>query len=288
VIVHVPRHLQIVCLGAALLATVVGCGGKPATSQEGVIAAYKEKQLTREMLSHYLPKEAAAKDSARFADAFVKQWIKEQAVMEEALSVDGAFAEEVEYKVQDYKAKLIMHSYQNRIIEESLDKNVSKKEILAFYEANKQNFISTEKLYNYFYIVTSKSDNSQVAEWMRSGKPSDIAKMQEWATENAIESKVDSAYVSESKIELVSKGYYGNLQKTAPGKLIRWNGVIRGEKRYYIFRMIDIVEPGAPLAIGLCRDKIIDLILNERKVNLIEKNEERILKNARSNNYIQE
>ena len=159
---------------------------------------------------------------------------------------------------------------------------------MAIYEANKQNFISTEKLFNYFYIVTNNRDNGQVGEWMRSNSAADHAKMVEWAGKNALEAKVDSTYVNEAKIELVSKGYYGNLQKTGPEKLIRWNGVIRGEKRYYLFKMVKIVEIGEPLAIELCRDKIIDLILNERKVSLIEKNEERILKNARSNNSIQE
>jgi hypothetical protein len=264
------------------------CGDSPKSYQEGVVASYKDKQLTREMLNHYLPNNVAPKDSARFADAFVKQWVKEQAVMDEALSYDAALAQEVEYKVQDYKAKLIMHSYQNRIIEESLDKNVSKKEIIAFYEANKQNFLSTERLYSYFYIVTSKSDNAAVGDWMRGNSSADIKKMQAWANENALESKVDSSYVTEAKIDIVSKGYYGNLQKSGLGKLIRWNGVIRGEKRYYLFKMINVVEPGEPMAVELCRDKIIDLILNERKVSLIEKNEERILKNARSNNYVKE
>lgn len=287
-IVRPAQHLPCVYLGIALVLLGAGCGGKEDADSKGVVASFKEKQLTREMLDHYLPKEAAEKDSARIADSFVKQWLKEQAVMDEALNYDAELAQEVEYKVQDYKAKLIMHSYQNRIIDESLDKNVSKKEILAFYETNKQNFISTERLYNYFYIVTSKSDNAQVGDWMRSSNPADIVKMQEWAASNALESKVDSSYATEAKIEIVSKGYYGNLQKTGLGKLIRWNGVIRGEKRYYMFKMINVVEPGEPLAIELCRDKIIDLILNERKVSLIEKNEERILKNARSNNYIKE
>lgn len=240
------------------------------------------------MLQHYLPKDIAAIDSARLAKTFVKEWLKEQAVMDEALGYDKSLAEEVEYKVQDYKAKLIMHTYQNRIIEESLDKNVSNKEILAFYEANRENFISSEKLYNYFYIVTKNSDNAAAADWIRSSNPEDIVKLRDWATQNALEYKVDSAYVNEAKIEFVSKGYYGNLQKTEPGKLIRWNGVIRGEKRYYLFKMIHVVEAGQPLTLELCRNKILDLILNERKVSLIEKNEERILKNARTNNYIHE
>lgn len=267
---------------------LAGCGGQKAADDSGAVASYKDRQLTREALNRTLPKDMVPADSTRLAKAFIKQWLKEQAVMDEALSYDKSLAEEVEYKVQDYRAKLIMHSYQNRIIEESLDKNVSKKEILAFYEANKDHFISSEKLYNYFYIVTRNSDISAVGEWMRSSRSEDIKKLQEWAAENALESKLDSTFVNESKIEFVSKGYYGTLQKSDPGKLIRWNGVIRGEKRYYLFKMIKIVEAGEPLTLELCRDKITDLILNERKVSLIEKNEERILKNAQTNNYVHE
>jgi hypothetical protein len=282
------RHILLLCSAISLTVSFTACGGGDAQEGAGVVASYKDRQLTKEMLDHYLPKELAPVDSARVAKAFVGQWLKEQAVMDEALGYDKRLADEIEYKVQDYKAKLIMHTYQNRIIDESLDKNVSKKEILAFYEANKDNFISNEKLYNYFYIVTKQSDNAAAAEWIRSNSAADITKLREWAAENALEYKVDSTYVGEAKIEFVSKGYYGNLQKTEPGKLIRWNGVIRGEKRYYLFKMIDVVESGAPLTIELCRDKIMDLILNERKVSLIEKNEERILKNARTNNYIHE
>ncbi|MBK9448155.1 MAG: peptidyl-prolyl cis-trans isomerase [Bacteroidetes bacterium] len=283
-----PRHILHICSGIGLTLAIMGCGGGKTPDDNGAIAAYKERQLTKEMLANYLPKGLSPEDSSRVSKAFVQQWLEEQAIMDEALSTYKDLAEEVEHKVQDYKAKLIMHGYENRLIEESLDKNVSKKEIVAFYEANKDNFISSEKLYNYFYIVTNKSDVALVADWMRSGNPQDIVKLKEWAKENAIESKVDSNYVNESKIEFVSKGYYGNLQKTAPGKLIRWNGVIRGEKRYYLFKMIQVVEAGEPLTIELCRDKIVDLILNERKVSLIEKNEEKILKNARTNNYIHE
>jgi hypothetical protein len=274
--------------GLCLSLFVAGCGGKEAVNEKDLVASYKDKHLTMEMLKHYMPAEVSEKDSARLADAFVKQWLKEQAVMDEALSYDQGLAQEVEYKVRDYKAKLIMHTYQQRIIEESLDKNVSNKEVIAFYEANKDNFVSRETLYNYFYIVTRNSSLNNAADWMRNGSTNDIQQLKEWAAENALESKLDSTYVGEAKIDIVSKGYYGNLQKTDPGKLIRWNGVIKGEKRFYLFKMIDVVREGEPLAVSLCKDKILDLILNERKVSLIEKNEERILKNARTNNSIKE
>jgi hypothetical protein len=42
------------------------------------------------------------------------------------------------------------------------------------------------------------------------------------------------------------------------------------------------------LPLHLCRDKIRGLVMNERKVALIDRNDKRILDNARANNYIRE
>ncbi len=272
----------------SLLAFVMGCGGSSLGDAEGLVASYKEKQLTQENIRQFLPEGVAAKDSARIANAYVKQWLKEQAIMDEALSNYSDLAEEVEAKVEDYRAKLIMHSYQSRLIEESLEKNVSRKEVLAFYEANKSNFNSKENLYNYFYVVTKNRDRSDPSKWIKSSDPADQKRLLEWSKTNALEFKLDSTFVNEAIINHVSKGYYGNLKKSDPGKLIRWTGVIKGENRYYLFKMVKVVNVGEPLTLDQCKDKIRDIILNERKISMIEKNEERILKNAKSNNIIRE
>ena len=271
-----------------LLAFAFGCGGSDLDSRAGLVASYKDKQLSQENIRDFLPQGLAPKDSARIADAYVKQWLKEQAIMDEALSNYEDLAKEVEAKVEDYRAKLIMHSYQNRLIEESLEKTVSQKEILAFYEANKSNFNSKEALYNYFYVVTKSQDRNDAYNWIKSNNSADIQLLRDWAKENALEYKLDSSFVGEPVISNVSKGYYGNLQKSDPEKLIRWTGVIKGENRYYLFKMLKVVNVGEPLTLDQCKDKIRDIILNERKISMIEKNEERILKNAMSNNNIRE
>ena len=271
-----------------LLSFAMGCGGSSNTDTEGLVASYRDKQLRQENIRQFLPKGVAQKDSARIASAYVQQWLKEQAIMDEALSNYSDLAEEVEAKVEDYRAKLIMHSYQNRLIDESLEKNVGQKEIVAFYEANKSNFNSKENLYNYFYVVTKNRDRSDPSNWIQSEDAGDQQKLLEWSKVNAMEYKLDSTFVNEAVINHVSKGYYGNLKKSDPGKLIRWTGVIKGENRYYLFKMVKVVNVGEPLTLDQCKDKIRDIILNERKISMIEKNEERILKNAKSNNIIRE
>lgn len=275
-------------LASLAVLLVSGCGGSDGTAEEPVIASFKEKKLTASLLQHYIPEGVSAKDSARYADQFIKQWLKEQAVMDKALSADPDLSEKVEFKVQDYRAKLIMNTYETQLVEREMDKEVPMSEVVTYYEAHKDNFRSKEALYNYFYLVSTSNSLNEVSSWMRSNSVEDKAQLKQWADTNALEAKLDSTYVGATRISEVSKGYYGNLQKAEIGKLIRWNGVIQGERRRYLFKMLDMVEQGELLPVRLCADKIRNLILNERKIKLIESTEEKILKNARASNYIRE
>jgi hypothetical protein len=262
------------------------CGGSKSDSDEPALASYKDRILTRTILERYIPPDVTPKDSARYAEQFIDQWLKEQAVMDYALGKDAALADDVEFKVQDYRAKLIMNAWESSLMEEEMDKEVGMDAIRAYYEEKKDNFKSKDSQYNYFYIVTTSRDLNQVEDWMLSNNIEDIRKLQKWAETNTLVSKLDSSYDGEAKISEVSKGYFGSLEKADIGKLIRWNGVIQGERRRYLFKMIDVVKPGEYLPVILCKDKIRDLLLNERKITLIKSTEEKILSNARASNYI--
>jgi hypothetical protein len=262
------------------------CGSSVEESDEEVLASFKEKKLTRENLLRYIPDDVSSKDSARYAEQFIDQWVIEQAVMDYALTKDAGLFADVEFKVQDYRAKLIMSSYEAALVKEEMDLEIPKAEIRSYYEENKDNFRSKESQYNYFYIVSTNRNLGEVEGWMRSDNEEDVQKLKTWAETNAMVAKLDSTYTGDSKINEVSKGYFGNLKKAGIGKLIRWNGVIQGERRRYLFKMINVVEPGQHLPVILCRDKIRDLLLNERKIKLIKSTEDKILSNARASNYI--
>lgn len=240
------------------------------------------------MLTHYIPEGVTGKDSARFAQQAIEHWMRDQSVMDHALEVDPDLAERIAYKVEDYRAELIKYEYHTKLIEDSIDMEIAEAEIVDYYEKNKQNFRGKENMYCYFYLMTAEDKVEEAANWIKSNSYTDVLKLREWARQNALDYKIDSNYVGESTIIQVSKGYYGDLKDAGVGKLIRWNGVIQGERRRYLFKMIDVIENGASLPLHLCRDKIRGLIVNERKVALIERTDNRILDNARANNYIRE
>lgn len=267
--------------------TAVGCGGGDPGGDSPVVAQFKDKVLTQKQLDFYVPDGVPAEDSARFAKQFVKRWVREQAVMDRAISEDETLSERIEYKVEDYRAKLIMHEYHTGLIERSLDQDIPDSEINSYYEQNKDNFRSKQTLYSYFYLVSTTSDGlDQAGSWMRSKDEASISKLRTWANENAMESKIDSSFAGETTINNISKGYYGSLQKASIGQLIRWNGVIQGVRRRYMFKMIEIVQAGDFLPISMCEDKIKGLLINERKLKLIEETEQKILQDAEAKNYI--
>lgn len=266
--------------------SLVGCGEEEVVSDSPMVAQFKDKILTEEQLDFYIPDNVSSEDSARFAKQFTDRWVREQAVMDHALTEDAALETKVNFKVENYRAKLIMHEYHAKVLS-NLEREVPLDDIRTYYEENKDNFRSDQEYFSYFYLVTTETDGiDQAGQWMRSSNQADIAQLQEWCATNTREFKVDSTYRSSERVEVISKGYFGNLKKAARGQLIRWNGVIRGVRRRYMFKMLDVVKPGDYLPLSLCEERIQAILRNERRVKLIEESEQKILKDAEANNYI--
>ena len=270
-----------------LLALVVGsCSNNTDTSP--VVAEYKSEKLSQNQLNYFMPQNLSKVDSTRFADHYIKQWVKKQAVCDVALEENEKLAEEIEFKVNDYRQKLIIHEYTSQLIRDSLDTEVPESEIQAYYEQFKQDFVSKEDQYSFFHLVTANQSVTDAAKWMRSDEQPDFEQLYQWALQNALQYKLDSSFVSGKEVEKVEVGYFGNLKSESPGKLIRWNGVIQGQRRRYLFKMLEVVKQGESLPLKLCREQIRRIIINERKINLIEDVEDKILTNARANNYIKD
>lgn len=251
-----------------------------------VVANFKDKKLTNGELEHFIPEGLTQKDSARFADYFIDQWLKNQAICEVALQEDKNLAATIDFKVNDYRQKLIVHEYTSKLIRDSLDIDIPDTDIQLYYSDNKGDFVSKENYYCYFYIVTANTDVSQAKKWMEKNDKASYDQLSDWAKTNALKYKLDSVFLGNSEINEVSVGYFGNLKNARLGKLISWTGVIQGQRRKYLFKLLKTIKPGEFLPVSLTRNKIMSDLLNERKIRLIERMEERIFQNAKMNNYI--
>lgn len=273
-------------MGLFLLLPVLlftACGGK---EQSPVVASYKDTSLRLKQLEQYIPKDASEEDSSRYARLYIDQWLKAQAISDLAMQSIPNLEEEIDFKVEDYRHKLIMHEYSSMLIRDSLDTTIRKSDVLDYYKANTATFISPSRMYSYFYVVCRAENTGNVVEALSSTSSGEVSELLDWAKVNALEYKLDSTYAAESVINEITKGYFGDLRDAPVGRVVKWSGMIQGQRRRYYFKMLDKVEENGPLPMMLARDRIANILLNERKVKLIEESEKRIVENARRNNYI--
>ena len=256
-------------------AALFGCGG----SDSPVVASFKDQKLTRKQLDAMIPKGVA--DSARYAENIINQWIHDVSICDAATTADPTLAEQVEWQIQDTRRKLIIHLYTTKLINDSLKPSVSMERIQNYYTEHADKYISKQNLYSYIFISTEQKETGEISDLMKKGDPSDWSTLRNWAKENAVDFKLDSTYLEESFISELKKGYFGTLKKSAEGKFIRWETVILGKTRKYLFRMTDKVEAGDPMPLSLVKEDIHNMLLNEEKVRLVDAAEERILKNAK-------
>lgn len=261
------------------------CGGG---EESPVVASYKDTPLRLRQLEQYIPKGVSEEDSTRYADHYVDQWLKAQAIADVAMQQIPNLEERIEFKVEDYRQKLIMHEFSSRIIRDSLDTLITNADIEQYYRSYTDNFIATSSMYSFYYIVCKAENTGDAGSLINSGSAADIEKLVAWARDNALEFKLDSTYTTEAAITEINKGYFGDLKDAGSGRVVKWSGVIQGQRRRYYFKMLDKIKVGEPLPILLAKERINRILLNERKVNLIEETEKRIVQEARVNNYIKD
>ncbi len=253
-----------------------------------IVVAFKDEVLRQGELASRVPEGLSEKDSIFYAEFYIEQWIHEQAVADAALSKITDLEQKIEHKVRDYRRKLIVHEYTNYLVANKLDTNVDEQELREFYGREKENFPSKEDLYNYFFIVSPVEESRSIREWLKSEDAWAADSARNWAAlpGNADIVKLDSQYADASTLNEMGKGYFGDLKKSKIGQLIRWTGVIHGMRKRYYFRLIDVILPGEPMPYGLIKDELRTILLNERKFDIIRREEDRIVNEAKAKKII--
>lgn len=116
------------------------------------VAKVGDRVLTMKELSGYIPNYLEAKDSALWADDYVKKWVQRELLLlkaEEKLSVQ---AKDVSKELEEYKNSLLIYRYKNVLVKEKLDTTVSEKSIQEYFDDHRESFILNRNIVKAIYI----------------------------------------------------------------------------------------------------------------------------------------
>jgi len=183
--------------------------------------------------------------------------------------------------LEEYRNSLLTYAYESELIRQKLDTSVTEKEVAVYYEQNKKNFELKDNIIKVIYLRLGKNSPKldRVRQWYRSGSSRDRALLAEYCHQYAIN------YYLDDEVWLL----FDDLLKEIPIKtydkeqFLQNNRVIEIEEdnSIYLVNIKGFMTKNSISPLAFEKSNIRALIVNQRKLRLIEEMERQAYEDAR-------
>jgi hypothetical protein len=264
-------------IGTGIFMVILLACSQPRTkTNEKPVARVFEKYLYPSDLKDVIPSNISSADSSAMAKDFIEKWIRKQLLLNKAETNLSDKEKNVDKQIENYRSSLLIFKYEQNLIEQKLDTVITDPEIEKYYNDNSSNFLLNDNVVKALYIKIPKSSPNirAVKRWYRSEKEEDQKQLEDYCYQYA--AKYDN--FNESWI------YFSEILKAVPIEInnpenyLRYRKTIEtedGSFNYFVnIKEYKLIGEVAPLE--FVSDNIRSIMLNKRKIQLIQKLESNI------------
>jgi hypothetical protein len=267
-----------------LLVLLASCGTLFKKSDERVLARAFDEYLYESELRDVIPAGTSSADSIALAKAYVRNWISQRLIIHQAEK--NLTGEQLDFsrQLENYKNSLIIYEYENALVRQKLDTLVTNDEIQSYYDANQQNFLLKDNIVQFRYVKLPLRNGSlkQFKKYLNSDDPDDRNRLADLCEKQAADFFLDNQnwLLFSDLLKLVPVKSYNQEDFLKNNRFLEYQDSLF----IYLVRFDDfkIKESVSPLSFE--RQRIIDIILNKRKVDLLNTMQQDIFNRARSDN----
>lgn len=251
------------------------------------VARAYDSYLYEEDLKGILSPGITGNDSINLVNAYIDQWHREQVLLKHAQTHQKTNLDQINKQIEDYRKSLIIYEFEQTLINEKLDTLVSEQEIANYYKTNEEIFVLKRPIFKVSFIELQ--NDAPELELVKKWLVSDDSKQHE------LLSKYCQTYSNNYSLNDTSWYYMEELTKKIPILQIDENNYrnyghlfnIHANNKIYLIILHDSKFKDSQSPLDIERNNIRNLIINQRKITLIEKEEQEIINKARSKNKIE-
>lgn len=271
-----------------LLIPFTACNNqKQSDTNRKVIAKVSDFYLYEDNIENLVPKGTAPKDSIELLKKYIDNWVHETLVIQKAEANLSDAQKNVEKQLQDYRNSLITYAYEKELIRQKLDTAVTQQEIEQYYNDNKSNFELKDNITKVNYVKVNKKAPgiNKLEKWYKSENPKDKEQLAEFCHQFA-----ENFYLDDNSWLL-----FDDLLKEIPIQTYNKELFLQNNRyvevddslyNYYLnIKGFKIRNSTSPLSFE--KENIRNIILNKRKLMLINKMKEDIYTDALNKNNIE-
>lgn len=257
--------------------------GSSGSKEEGVVARVYDEYLYKTDLIGLVPTGTSSKDSISIVKNYITNWVKQKLVIHNASENLSSKQKDFEKQLEDYKNSLIVFNYEKELIQQKLDTTVSDTAIASYYAKNTKDFLLKDNIVKVWYVKLPL--NSTNASTVQSLYKSETATAKQLLEDNCKKYAVN--YYLDDSTWL----YFNDLLKEIPIKTYNQEDYLKYHRyiemddslySYYVnIKGFQIKESVSPLSFE--KENVRKIILNKRKLKLIEDMQDNVYKDALKN-----
>lgn len=249
---------------------LVGACGKPQYDHKGrtPLVELDGNFLYQEDLAAVQPVGQSKDDSLLFAEHYIRNWAEDILMYEKAQNniPDNA---EIEQLVKNYRKALIMHVYQQSLIQEKLAEEITEADLQTYYDTNKDVFKAEVPLMKGLFIKVPLTSPGigRVRQWYKDERQSAVEHLEKYSLQNAVkyeyfydkwipaseilslmplrEEKVDAYFAKNRHVELKDTAYW------------------------YFLNVSDYIPTGGQEPYEAARSAISEMVVNRKQVEFL-------------------
>jgi len=262
------------------------CGSKEETGgPDTAVARVNNAYLDREELKGIVPAGTSKQDSVAIIKSYIDRWASQKLLYDAAVvNVGDDKQKEIESLIKQYTADLYTKAYLEEVVKQSTDTAVPQEELVKYYNANKQNFRATAMLVRLKYIKMAK-DHPKFAlarQKFLSGNKKDIKALNDMALQFKSYAFNDSIWTDMNEV-------YQKLPFITPENREKYihSGTsfqYPDSTDVYMVKVSKVIDRNQVAPYEYIKPTLQQLIINNRKLELIKKFQKEITDDAIKNN----
>ena len=179
--------MRTIAMTMIVLWTCMSCSEQHDHGDRMPLAGIDGHYLYADEVEAMLPLELSGEDSARFVDRYVRNWLEDVLLYEKAQD-NIADVKAIEERVENYRKALVVHAYQQALLEQQLLSDITEDELERYFDSHQDVFKVERPLIKGLFIkVPLQAPRvDDVRRWYKSTSLTSVEHLEKYSLQNAV------------------------------------------------------------------------------------------------------
>ncbi len=253
-----------------LFAFLFSCSQLPKKDvDDPVLARVADDYLHASEVIPNIPKNISSRDSILVVRNYVNNWLQQKVLLNKA--EENLSADELNFdkQLREYKNSLTLYAFESKLIKMYLDTIVSDDEIRKYYDENKDRFELQDNIVKFDYVKLPVKSRKlkDFKRLMQSNDPEDLSQLEQYCEKYSTDYWLPKDWVFfedlAKEVPIHAENEENFLRRTTFTQ-------IKDSLYWHLLRITDYKTTDSIPPLTFEQDNIRDIIINARKLNLIQ------------------